>query len=86
MNLLLILNILIFVFAIIFRLPNPYLLIFVCPSLYVLTNSMAYGIRRFMPHSQGLSNNPYPEPNQSNNQFFVLTRISLRFILILSSH
>ena len=23
-----------------------------------------------MPHSQGLSNNPYPEPNQSNSSYF----------------
>ena len=30
-----------------------------------------------MPHSQGLFNNPYPEPNQLN---------SLTFILTLSSH
>ena len=36
-----------------------------------------------MPHSQGLSNNPYPEPNQ--NQFIVLIPISLRSILVLSS-
>jgi hypothetical protein len=34
-----------------------------------------------MPHSEGLSNNPYPEPNQSN-----LLPIYLRSILILSSH
>ena len=34
-----------------------------------------------MPHSQGLSNNSYSEP-----QFLVLTLISFRFILILSSH
>ena len=34
------------------------------------------------PHSQGCSNNPYPEPNQ----FLVLIPISLRSILILSSH
>ena len=33
--------------------------------------------------SQGLSNNPYPEPYQ---QFLVLIFISLRSILILSSH
>ena len=37
-----------------------------------------------MPHSQGLSNNPYPEANQPN--FSYLTPISLRLILILSSH
>jgi hypothetical protein len=45
---------------------------------------MAYGTRRFMPHSQGPSNNPYPEPNQPNfsnwHQFF------LRSILMLFSH
>ena len=35
-----------------------------------------------MPHSQGLSINPYPEPNM----FLALIPISLRFILILSSH
>ena len=33
-----------------------------------------------MPHSHGLSNNPYPEPNQPNNG-----SITLRSILILSS-
>ena len=37
-----------------------------------------------MPHSQGLSNNPYPEPNQPN--FPALTPISSRSTLILSSH
>ena len=35
-----------------------------------------------MPHSQGLSNNSYPEPNH----FLVLMPISSRSILILSSH
>ena len=35
------------------------------------------------PHSQGLSNNPYPEPNPSNS---LLIPISSRSILILSSH
>ena len=30
------------------------------------TNSMAYGLGGSMPHSQGLSNNSYPEPNQPN--------------------
>ena len=37
----------------------------------------------WMPHSQGLSNNPYPEPN---HKFFVLIPIYLSSILILSSH
>ena len=37
-----------------------------------------------MPYSQGLSNNLYPKPNQA--QFFELIHISLRSILILSSH
>ena len=37
-----------------------------------------------MPHSQGLSNNPYPEPNQPNSP--TLIPISSRSILILSSH
>ena len=37
-----------------------------------------------MPHSQGLSNNPYPEPNQIN--FLALKPFPLRFILILCSH
>ena len=36
-----------------------------------------------MPHSQGLSNNLYPERNQSN---LVLIPIFLRYILMLSSH
>ena len=34
-----------------------------------------------MPHSQRLSNNPYPERNQ---QFLILIPISLRSILLLS--
>ena len=37
-----------------------------------------------MPHSQGLSSNPYPEPKLT--QFLVLIPISLTSILILSSH
>ena len=37
-----------------------------------------------MPHSQRLSNNSYPEPNQA--QFPTLIPISSRSILILSSH
>ena len=36
-----------------------------------------------MPHSQGLSENPYPEPNQPNSPH---RYVSSRFILILSSH
>ena len=35
-----------------------------------------------MPHSQGLSNNPYPEPNQPNSSHWHL--LALRSILILS--
>ena len=35
-----------------------------------------------MPHLQGLSNNPYPEPKK----FLVLMHISLISILIFSSH
>ena len=35
-----------------------------------------------MPHSQGLSSNPYPDPNQPNSSI----PISLRSILILSSY
>ena len=31
-----------------------------------LTNSMAYETRRLNSASQGLSNNPYPEPKQPN--------------------
>ena len=30
------------------------------------SNSMAYGRGDSMPHSQGLSNNPYPEQSQPN--------------------
>ena len=37
-----------------------------------------------IPHSQRLSNNPYPEPKQT--QFLVFITISLRSILILSTH
>ena len=36
-----------------------------------------------MPHSQGLYNNPYPEPNQTNSSYWCLF---LRSILILPSH
>ena len=35
-----------------------------------------------MPHSQGLSNNPYPQNKKPNSLYF---SISLRSILILSS-
>ena len=31
----------------------------------MLPNSMAYGPVDSMPHAQGLSNNPYPESNES---------------------
>jgi hypothetical protein len=37
-----------------------------------------------MLHSQGLSNNLYPEPNQPNSSYKL--PISLRSILILPSH
>ena len=40
--------------------------------------------RGSMPYSQGLSNNPYPVPNQPH--FPALIHISSRYILILSSH
>ena len=48
-----------------------------------------------MLHSQGLSNNPYPEPKQPNyphlylslqDSFLILIPISLKSSLILSSH
>ena len=39
---------------------------------------------RAMSHSQRLSNNPYPGPNQPKSLAFI--PISLRSILILSSH
>ena len=46
------------------------------PTLYVnfrqfldITNSMAYEPGGSMPHSQELSNNPYPEPNQPNSSY-----------------
>ena len=34
-----------------------------------LTNSMAYEPRDSMPNSQGLSDNHYPEPYQSNSSY-----------------
>ena len=37
-----------------------------------------------IPHSQGLSNNPYPEPNQT--LFLALIHNSLKSIQLLSSH
>ena len=40
--------------------------------------------RGSIPHSQGLSNNPYTEPNQLNSSYRY--PISLRYILIFSSH
>ena len=42
---------------------------------------MTYGTRRFNAASQGLSDNPYPETNESN-----FSIPSLRATLILSSH
>ena len=44
-----------------------------------------------MPHTQGLSNNPYPEPNQSTRTIYlkyllVLTPIYFKYIVILFSH
>ena len=32
-----------------------------------LTNSWLTELENSLPHSQGLSNNPYPEPNQTNS-------------------
>jgi hypothetical protein len=29
-----------------------------------------------MPHSQGLSNNPYPEPNQPNSSYY--TKVAIK--------
>jgi hypothetical protein len=42
------------------------------------------GLRYSMPHSRGLSSNPYPESNQLISSYWYL--FSLRSILILSSH
>ena len=44
---------------------------------------MLYGPEELVPHSQGLPNNPYLEPNQPNISYWYLF---LRFFLILSSH
>ena len=38
-------------------------------SSSTLTNSIAYETRRFNAHSQGLSNNPHPEPNRPNSSY-----------------
>ena len=38
----------------------------------VITNSMVYGTQRFNLHSQGLSNNLYPDPNQPNSLYWFL--------------
>ena len=59
-----------------------------CP---LLTNSMAYGTRRFNAAFTKPSNNPYPEPNHSvlysfqniSNQLFLGS--SLLFVLLCSS-
>ena len=32
---------------------------------------MAYGTRGLMLHSQGLSSNPYPKPNQPNSSYYI---------------
>jgi hypothetical protein len=38
--------------------------------IYKLTHSMAYGTRGgSMPHSQGISNMPYPELNNFNSSY-----------------
>ena len=37
----------------------------------ILATSMAYG--NSMPHSQGLSNNPYPRPNEPNFSYWYLS-------------
>ena len=38
-------------------------------ELELLTNSMLMGPEGSMPHSPGLSNNPYPDPNQPNPSY-----------------
>ena len=37
-----------------------------------------------MPHSQGLSNNPYPEPNQPNFSYYNFFRVHSNIVLHLS--
>ena len=38
-------------------------------ALRSLTNFIAYGPGGSVPHSQGLSNNPYPDSNQPNSSY-----------------
>ena len=45
---------------------------------------MAYGPECSMSHTQELSNNPCPEPNQPNSSYWYIFFLS--YILILSSH
>ena len=40
--------------------------------IIIIINYMAYETQGSMPHSQGLTNNPYPEPNQPNFSYLYL--------------
>ena len=51
--------------------------------MYIVTNSMACGTRRFNAHSQGFSNIPYPEPNQFNFPYWHLFFKALFYCCVL---
>ena len=52
--------------------PTAMKLVYYYYYYYSPTKSIVLGPGGSMPHSQGLSNNPYPEPNQLNSLYCYL--------------